>query len=291
MSQRLASPTPVSAGPACIAGRPRCGPPRDRAGDPLRTRGTPDAPDAGAPSVAIVLHWVRYAIAPQASATTNEPMDSAQRLRTPRSNCRSCRREHGTCAKAPFRQARCRRLGAKRSKLRSRQCLRGFLKGYEAALSMRGNRLPRDREGRALLPPGEPPEEVARIVDRRGDVASARGLSGQGPCQRILLAGWWTLWSEHGENRGAFSWSYRERIRRTSPVRSTARSRWPRRRSTRNASAHPTRPRIECPRHSSPASNRRNGCVRSPRRSCATLPVARTRARHSTGRRRRTRRS
>ena len=51
------------------------------------------------------------------------------------------------------------------------------MKGYEAALSMRGNRLPRDREGRALLPPGEPPEEVAR-VDRRGDVASARDLSG-----------------------------------------------------------------------------------------------------------------
>lgn len=38
-------------------------------------------------------------------------------------------------------------------------------------------RLPRDREGRALLPPCEPPEEVAR-VDRRGDVASARDLSG-----------------------------------------------------------------------------------------------------------------
>ena len=173
-----ASPTPVSAGPACITRRPRSGPPRDRAGDPFSTRGTPDAPDAGAPSVAIVLHWVRYATAPQASATRNEPMDSDQRLRTPRSNCRSCRREHGTCAKAPFRQARCRLLGAKRSKLRSRQCLRGFLKGYEAALSMRGNRLPRDREGRALFPPCEPPEEVARVVDRRGDVASARDLSG-----------------------------------------------------------------------------------------------------------------
>jgi len=178
MSQGLASPTPVSAGPACITRRPRSGPPRDRAGDPFSTRGTPDAPDEGAPSVAIVLHWVRYATAPQASATRNEPMDSDQRLRTPRSNCRSCRREHGTCAKAPFRQARCRLLGAKRSKLRSRQCLRGFLKGYEAALSMRGNRLPRDREGRALFPPCEPPEEVARVVDRRGDVASARDLSG-----------------------------------------------------------------------------------------------------------------
>jgi len=134
--------------------------------------------DAGAPSVAIVLHWVRYATAPQASATTNEPMDSDQQLQIRRSNCRSCRREHGTCAKAPFRQARCRLLGAKRSKLRSRQCLRGVLKGYEAARSMRGNRLPRDREGRALLPPCESPEEVARIVDRRGDVASARGLPG-----------------------------------------------------------------------------------------------------------------
>jgi hypothetical protein len=58
------------------------------------------------------------------------------------------------------------------------KCLQAFLKGYEAALSMRGNRLPRDREGRALLPPCEPPEEVARVVDRRGDVASARDLSG-----------------------------------------------------------------------------------------------------------------
>jgi hypothetical protein len=35
---------------------------------------------------------------------------------------------------------------------------------------MRGNRLPRDREGRALLPPREPPEEVARA----DDLASAR---------------------------------------------------------------------------------------------------------------------
>src|SRR6266851_8779100 len=129
----------------------------------------------------------RHATCPLATATRNEPMDSDQRLRTPRSNCRSCRREHGTCAKAPFRQARCRLLGAKRSKLRSRQCLRGFLKGYEAALSMRGNRLPRDREGRALLPPREPPEEVAR-VDRKtmGQVLEACGA--RAPCQRILPA-------------------------------------------------------------------------------------------------------
>jgi hypothetical protein len=84
---------------------------------------------------------------------------------------------------------------------------------------MRGNRLPRDREGRALLPPREPPEEVAR-VDRKtmGQVLEACGA--RAPCQRILpakdlrpvipqcpvnpwrqVAGRWTAWSEHGENR------------------------------------------------------------------------------------------
>jgi hypothetical protein len=42
---------------------------------------------------------------------------------------------------------------------------------------MRGNRLPRDREGRALLPPREPPEKVARVDDR----ASARCPTQEAP--------------------------------------------------------------------------------------------------------------
>src|SRR6266566_4321466 len=54
---------------------------------------------------------------------------------------------------------------------------------------MRGNRLPRDREGRALLQPREPPEEVAR-VDRKtktmGQVLET--CEARAPCQRILPA-------------------------------------------------------------------------------------------------------
>src|SRR6266566_8491090 len=48
--------TDSSAGPTFITRRPRSGPPRHRAGDPFSTRGTPDAPDVAAPSVAVVPH-------------------------------------------------------------------------------------------------------------------------------------------------------------------------------------------------------------------------------------------
>ena len=121
MSQGLASPPPISAGPAFIARRPRWGPPRDIGARP--SRGTRHSSDVAAPSVAVVLHWLQHATGPLAAATTNGPTDSARPRQIPRNNCRSCKHEYGTCMRkllfvayavdclAPKRSKSCSRLG------------------------------------------------------------------------------------------------------------------------------------------------------------------------------------
>src|SRR5260370_31881648 len=67
-----------------------------------------------------------------------------------------------------FRQARCRWLAPETSKPRSSQVVARVLKGLRGRpLRLRGNKLPRDREGAPYTPPREPSEEVARVNERR----------------------------------------------------------------------------------------------------------------------------
>src|SRR5260370_32359305 len=61
-----------------------------------------------------------------------------------------------------FRQARCRLLAPETSKPRSRQAVARVLKGLRGPpLRLRGNKLPRDREGAPYTRPREPSEEGA----------------------------------------------------------------------------------------------------------------------------------
>jgi len=150
MSRGLASPPPIFAGAAFIARRSRWGPPRDIAARP--SRDTRHSPDVAAPSVAVVLHWLQHATCPLAAATTNEPTDSARRRQTPHSNCRSCRHEYGTCLRKLLSSRMLSTAWPRRAASRVPDwCSRGLSKGYKTARSLRGNRLPRYREGRGSL--------------------------------------------------------------------------------------------------------------------------------------------
>src|SRR5579864_6481734 len=134
MSRGLASPPPVSAGPAFLARGPRWGPPRDMAGRPFSTRDTRDSPDVAALSVPVVLHRLPHPTCRLTAATTNGPTDSDRQPPTQHNNCRSCRPEHGTCERWLLfvRHVVDCWAGRGASHVPDR-CWRGFLKGYEAA--------------------------------------------------------------------------------------------------------------------------------------------------------------